>query len=753
MRANKENNVSFAKKFVTGAAIAIAVIVFFAMMTAAGLVIYINADTNVDENALVFENSVPEVYDANGNLTTYCSASEIKAESGKIPEHLKNAFVALEDKRFYEHRGVDYIRILGATVANLKSGSKAQGGSTITQQIVKNAFLSGEKSFSRKLKEARLAVSLERRMSKDEILETYLNMLYFGSGEYGVKNAARRFFGCEVEDLSIAQSAMLAGIVKSPTKYNPINHYDNAFARSRLVLDLMFEQDMITKAQYDEAKEEKIPIADDKSAYEFDKTYVVNALDEACSVLGIDAKELRVRGYKLYTYLNPARQSVLKKTVDDSSMYKTDDTLSAAIVADNASGGICAAYSNFSVDFFSFRRQSGSVLKPLACYAPAFESGLFSPASVLNDEPTDFGGYSPENYGKKYYGKVSVRDALSKSLNVPAVSVLSSIGVQSGYDALKAMDFGLSESDDNLSLALGSSYYGTSFVELLGGYLTLASYGEYRGAHFVSRIEDADGNTVFERDENAGKRIFSEESSYLTTDCLIQCATDGTAKKLSSLPFKIASKTGTVASGEGNADAYNVSYTSDSCMLFWQGSERYDDPLPSSVTGGGLPTLMAKTYLSEVYADVKPFDFVIPAGVKTAKLDKIAYDEGYLVLASDNAPDRYTVEEIFSERFLPAEKDDSFDYPSATSLDASVNGKQVTITFTADPHICYKVIKKSLFTDDKIILDVENEQGSVSVTDEADGLLGYNRYVIVSYYLDDDGRETIGEVIQIPIGW
>ena len=316
MRANKENNVSFAKKFVTGVAIALGVIVFFALMTAAGLVIYVNTDTDVDENALVFENSVPEVYDANGELTTYCSANEIKAESGKIPDHLKNAFVALEDKRFYEHRGVDYIRILGATVANLKSGSKAQGGSTITQQIVKNAFLSGEKSFSRKLREARLAVSLERRMTKDEILETYLNMLYFGSGEYGVKNAARRFFGCEVEDLTIAQSAMLAGIVKSPTKYNPINHFDNAFARSRLVLGLMLEQDMITKAEYDEATGENIAIVDDKSAYEFDKTYVVNALGEACSILGIDEKELRVRGYKLYTFLDLSLQSALKNIID-----------------------------------------------------------------------------------------------------------------------------------------------------------------------------------------------------------------------------------------------------------------------------------------------------------------------------------------------------------------------------------------------------------------------------------------------------
>ena len=752
MRANKENRSSFAKNTVKAIAITLAVIAFFSIMTVAGLVIFIHSDVEVDVEALALKNSVPEVYDAYSQPTSYYLAGEITTDHDSVPQHLKDAFVALEDKRFYEHHGIDYIRILGALFANVKSGSRAQGGSTITQQIVKNAFLNREKSFSRKLKEARLAVSLERRLDKDEILETYLNMLYFGSGEYGVKNAARRFFGCEVRDLTVAQSAMLAGIVKSPTKYNPINNFDNALSRSRLVLSLMHEQGKISDKHYDDALAEKIVIVDDKSAEFFDKTYVVNAVSEASAILGIDEKELRAKGYAIYTFLDPEKQEKIKKTVDDESCYSDKNALCAAIDCNVESGGITAMYSNFSVDIAEFRRQAGSVLKPLVCYAPAFDCGALSPASVLIDEPTDFGGYAPENYGKKYYGKISARDALAYSLNVPAVSVLTMIGVQSGYDALRKTGFSLGD-DDNLSLALGSTLKGCSFKEILGGYLTLARGGDYIPATFVREIRNADGDVVYACKNISGNSVFSQESAYLTTDCLQSCAQSGTAKKLSSLDFDVASKTGTVASGDGNADAYNVSYTTFDCVLFWQGSARYDEPLSSSVTGGGQPTLMCKNYLAEIYADEKPQDFIVPQGIAEVKLDKLAYEDGNLVIASDNAPSAYVVSDIFDARYVPDQRDTSFDYPSANSFEATTDGDKVTIRFTADPHICYKVIKKSLFTDDKIVSEVKNQSGTITVEDTADGIFGYNRYVVVPYYIDDDGRETIGEIYQIPVGW
>lgn len=755
MRANKNNKTTFAKKFVGGVAIALAVTLFFVLLTAAGLVIYINSDTDVDVNAIALKNSLPEVYDVNGDLTSYCAASEIQTDGDNIPDDLKNAFVALEDKRFYDHHGVDYKRILGAFVANIKSGRRAQGGSTITQQIVKNAFLSNEKSFSRKLKEARLAVSLERRMTKDDILETYLNMLYFGSGEYGVKNACRRFFAKEVKDLSLAECAVLAGIVKSPTKYNPINNPENSFKRAKLVLSLMKEQGLITDSEYNAAINEKVAIADDKSALDFDRTYVVNALSEACDILGIDEKELRAQGYKLYTYLDTERQTMLKTIIDDKAYSIDEKAWFAAIDCDTKTGGVRALSSDFDADFNEFRRQAGSVLKPLVCYAPAFESGVLTPASMLDDKPTDFNGYSPGNFGEKYYGKISVRDALAYSQNIPAVAALRQIGVQNGYNALVNMGFKLSESDDILSLALGSTARGVTFTEILSGYMTLANGGVYKKATFIKYIEDKDGHTVYNKNDEKGiKRVFSEETAYMTTSALISTARYGTAKKLSSLDFEIASKTGTVEAGNGNADAYNVSYTTDDCVLFWQGSQRYDEPISSKITGGGLPTLACKDYLSAVVGGGIPANFAVPEGISEINIDKIAYEkDGSVIAASDNAPERFTVKEIFPYFNMPEEKDSSFDYPSAKGLEASVDGNKVTIRFTADPHLNYKVIKKSLFTDDKIILNIENDDGEITVTDTADGILGYNRYVVVPYYTDDLGRETIGEIYTVPIGW
>ena len=752
MRANKNSKASLAKKTVFGIAVSLAVIAFFALMTVAGIVIYINSDVDLDPQALVFANTVPDVYDVNGDLTSYCTASEICTDYSVVPEHLKNAFIALEDKRFYEHHGVDYVRIAGAALANVKSGRRAQGGSTITQQIVKNAFLSNEKSFSRKLKEARMAVSLERRLSKDEILETYFNMLYFGSGEYGVKNAARRFFGCDVEDLTIAQSAMLAGIVKSPTKYNPVNNYENALKRSALVLSLMRDQGKISDEEYKAASAEKIVIADDKSALDFDKTYVTNALSEACRILGTDEKSLRAGGYSLFTYLDPERQKTLGSIVGDEAYASYENTLCAAIDCDVSTGGIRALRSDFSADFYNFRRQSGSVLKPLVCYAPAFENGLLSPASVLEDAPTDFGGYSPQNYGGKYYGSISVRDAFAYSLNVPAVATLRSVGVQCGYFALKEMGFALAD-DDNLSLALGSTLNGCSFLELLGGYLTLTGGGKYTGAHFIRYIRDADGNVVYTRENDAGKQVFSKETAYLTTNCMQACAKYGTAKKLSQLRFDVASKTGTVESAGGNADAYNVSFTGDDCLLFWMGSKRYDFPMSSKVTGGGIPTLMCKNYLEKIYSCRSPRPFGKPAGIVDIRLDKIAYENGLLVRASENSPEKFVKEDVFNASFAPVEQDKSFDFPQATSFNAETEGNKLTITFTADPHLNYKIVKKSLFTDDKIILDIKNESGEITVSDNADGLLGYNRYVLVPYYYDDENRETIGEIYQVPVGW
>lgn len=749
---NNKNKSSFAKKTVKVMAVIALVAVSITALSAAAFAIYVNTPAEIDESKLVNLRSVPVVYDKNGDLSQYSKDGFSYVGISEIPDSVKDAFVALEDKRFYSHNGIDYKRIAGAFVANIKKGGMAQGGSTITQQVAKNAFLSREKSLERKLKEARYAVSLEKKYDKEKILEIYLNMLYFGSGEYGVKDAAKRFFCKNLNELTVAECAMLAGIVKSPVKYNPINNYDNSVARTQLVLRLMFEQGKINENSYNMAKNENIIINNAVKENTFDKIYVANALEEACDILGIDEKTFKAQGYSLYTYLDNARQKELKNIVSNEAYYvkSNDKILCASLDIDNASGSVSAIYANFPLSVFDMKRQAGSTLKPLACYAPAFDAGLLSPASVITDEQTDFYGYSPKNYKDIYYGNVSVRECLAKSLNVPAVKALTTIGVQQGYDTLKSLGFDLSEDDDNLSLALGSTKYGNTLLQIAGGYCALARYGSYVSPTFVKEIKDCDGNTVY-IDNRTSSRVFTEQTSYLTTDILMTCAKEGTAKKLKDTPFSVASKTGTVACNGGNSDAYNVSYTSENTVLFWQGSENPSSPMPDSVTGGGTPTLMCSQYLKGIYIDRYPQNFYVPQGIVQATLDKRGYENGELILASDNAPSSRVVKEIFAENSLPTQKDDSFDYPQAKNVKASEQGDTVTISFESNANLNYRVIKKALLKEDEVIADIKNQEGLITLSDVPDGLFGYNRYVIIPYYYNDDNVEIIGEIVHIPV--
>lgn len=749
MRQNKKKKSSFVKKTAKALLIALSV---FACVTLVGIlsaIIYINTPIAIDKQLLINKSQAPLVYDNEDKLTQYSVESINYADYEQLPQHLKDAFVALEDKRFYKHNGVDYIRILGATIANIKKGRLAQGGSTITQQIVKNVFLTSEKSFERKLKEARYAISIEREFTKDQIIEIYLNMPYFGSGEYGVKNACKRFFDCDVKDITVAQSALLAGIVKSPTKYNPINNYDNAIQRSRIVLELMLEQGKIDKDSYNNAINETIIIKNTLKENSFDRSYVSNALEEACSLLNISEKDFKASGYKLYTYLNTEKQKLIYNTINNKSFYPDSESkiLSTGISVNNQNYTIDAIAANGNINVFSYRRQAGSTLKPLVAYTPAFECGIISPSSIINDAPTAFGDYSPKNYNNKYYGNISVRDCIAYSLNIPAVYTLTTLGVQQGYNALIDMGFKLDQSDDNLSLALGSTLNGTTFSELLGGYTTLANYGKYSPITCVRKITDSKDNIVYIHKPES-KQIFSEESAYLSTNSLLQCSKTGTAKKLSSFDFQIASKTGTVQCQDGNSDAYTISYTSDSTVLFWQGSQDYNTPMNNNITGGGTPCLMTKNYYENIYNNTIPDEFYVPQNIVVAKIDKNNSTADNIVLASENAPKYSYTEDIFNAKYLPKQTDTSFDYPKANNLSFKQDDIGVVITFDANANLCYKIIKKALFEQDRIITEIKNKQQTVTVNDIPSGIFGYNRYIVIPYYIDDNGKEVLGQIQQ-----
>ncbi len=664
----------------------------------------------------------------------------------EVPQNLKDAFISIEDKRFYDHHGIDYRRIAGAAARNLTKGTR-QGASTITQQLIKNTHLSAEQTLSRKLKEAQLAIRLERAYSKDEILCMYLNILYFGSGEYGVQNAARRFFDKSVDQLSDAECAMLAGIVKSPTKYNPLHHPDNSNARKCVVLRCMYEQKRLTQSEYEQALAYECKIADARRG-DGARRYIDQAIGQAATVLGIDADTLAYGGYTVVTYLDPARQTAMHDTIGDDAYFKANsDGMrpdAIGILVDNATCGVLAYDSTRSADVFSLRRQPGSLIKPIGVYAPALDIGYISPQTMLLDEKTDFDGYAPSNYQDRYYGWMSARSALAHSQNVPAVSTLRGIGAQTARAYLDKMQIALDDEDRYLSLALGGMRYGMTATELVGAYATLANYGVYRPVSFIRSIRNADGQIVYEHASCASVRVYSDAAAYMTTDMLRDCVSEGTASKLRTLQLDVASKTGTNGSDKNrNQDAYNVAYTPQVTTMFWQGNLDGGATLDGSVTGGGAPTLQSRRILEDYYASHAATNFEMPSGVRSLQLDRFAYEHDRVeMLADPYAPQSATISGLYGADNLPSESDMSFSMIHAPEYRICDDPSGLYLEFTPNPRLRYRVYERTLSGENLLSDLCQSDPIRVPISPSV-GLFG-NSYAIVPYYTDDGGQEVIG---------
>ena len=397
------------------------------------------------------------LYDGSGEQIASLHGAEDRTAVSleEIPQHVRNAFLAVEDVRFYSHSGIDIKRIFGALLADLRSGSLEQGASTITQQLIKLSHLTSEKTLERKVQEAILALELEAQYSKDEILEMYLNYVYFGGGAYGIESAAWRYFGIHASELTVAQGALLAGIVKSPSNYAPHLDPEASVKRRDLVLSLMAENGFLTEEEAQEAMAEPL-VLNEQADTGYDHGYYVDAaLDEACELLGLDREGLYSGGYRVYTYLDTELQELCEALFEDPSLFPEDaadgEPVQAALtVIDPESFGVTALLGGRSYDVqrgfnraTDMRRQPGSTIKPVLVYAPAIDRFGYTAASVMLDEPTDFGGYQPQNYGNKYYGLVTLREAMLRSLNVPAVKLLSNIGVRTGKTFAERLAFPL----------------------------------------------------------------------------------------------------------------------------------------------------------------------------------------------------------------------------------------------------------------------------------------------------------------------
>lgn len=641
--------------------------VVFALFAASGAYyLIVTRDVSLDESKLSLSEDKIELFDGN-DVPVKSAAIPSSRETFRLEEldeKVKFAFVDTEDKRFYKHDGFDYRRMVKATLKNLKSRSFKEGASTISQQLIKNTHLTQEKTIRRKLKEIRLTGRLEKKYSKDEILEKYLNTIYFGHSCFGLKSAAEFYFGKQPCELTLSDAAILAGLIKSPNNYSPFKHPENCERRKKTVLSAMLAAGHVTESEKAEAI--AVPLPESPSDSRFAGSYFARVFDELEEIA--ESRSFTLGGtIRICTYLDPDLQNCLESL---SSAGETDKTYT---VLDEQTHGFKGYFSTVG----NIRRLPGSVIKPLLVYAPALENDLISPATPVLDEKINFAGYEPKNFDGAYSGYISVRESLSKSVNIPAVKILNATGVKKSAEYLEKMNLPISEEDHSLALALGGMKEGFTLNELVGAYSVFPCGGEYEEPGFIRSVT-IDGRRVYRKSDRK-TRVFSEETAYLTSDMLKTAATTGTAKKLRVLPFPIAAKTGTSGTANGNRDAYSLSFTTKDCVGVWMGNA---DNAPADITGGGLPSNVVLKINEFLYRTNAPEDFPRPEGIVEAQIDKTEYYVSHnIMLADDCAPADSRFKEIFKKSALPNAKSDRFSHPTLPVPDISCENGVVTIRF------------------------------------------------------------------------
>ncbi len=598
--------------------------------------------TELDENRL---NNIKNT------LVIYGDDGKTELNSGdytplkKINKHTIAAFLCAEDKRFYEHEGIDYSRIVSAIIKDLKDRSFSQGASTITQQLIKNSHLSNTKSISRKIQEIRLSRDIERKYSKDEILEMYFNILYFGNGIYGIGSASKNFFGKDISDINIQESAVLASIINNPSLYNPYTNSKRLFSRVALILKLMKDNGNISDNEYASAISSPITI-NEQTLYDKYKCFVIK---EACDILGCNEELLLHNNIKIYCNCNYALQ---KNIANYLKPYK-DVKCIQVIIIENSSGKIIAHEAKYSGDPSTLARSPGSTIKPIICYAPALEKQIILPITPILDEKTSFKDYTPSNYKNKYYGWVSCKYALKESLNIPAIKLLDYVGIDYAKEFSEKMGI-KTNNDEGLSLALGGMTYGTELKNIAAAYSIFARGGIKKNCSYIKAIYMND--RLIYSAPNGYEKVMSPETAYFINEMLNECAKSGTAKRLNAHNFDIAAKTGTVGTKNGNTDAYCIAYTPD----YTVGVHIMQDA-NGNISGGGVPTLIAKNLIMSDIISNKTFE--IPKSIVKVDIDSIKYHKNQkIVQASNDLPKKDRISASFPVYALPEQLDNRSDY-------------------------------------------------------------------------------------------
>ena len=649
----------------------------------------------LDEEKLSYEQLSVQIFDGEDRLFSALGKGEnrLLLSIEDLPAHVKNAFIAAEDARFYDHPGVDFIRILGAAWSDLKAGAFVEGASTITQQLIKLTHLNSRKELSRKVDEAILAVQLERIYGKDQILELYLNTVYFGGGFYGLETAARGYFGVSARELTLDEAALLAGVLKSPGRFSPRLRPEASVGRRGVILHLMAGYGMISEQDAEEAAARPLRLFRDPTL-ERRGYYVDYALLESCRLLNISMAQLLSGGYRVYTGMDREANLLCEELFRQDELFPQvngESAQGAICLMDAQTGYISALVGGRDQEVAlsynratRIRRQPGSVIKPILVYAPALESG-YTAAEMLLDENATFGDYAPSDANRRYKGWVTMREAVTRSLNIPAVELFSRLGIGRCKRFARQLGIPFDKNDTRLALALGGFTYGVSPQELCAAYAAFAAGGVYHAPVLIRRIEDRQGDTVY-RAVPLARRVMSEGNAFILTSMLQSVAKSGTAKALKDLPMEVAAKTGTVGDETGNRDVWLAAYTSRHAAVVWMGFDENSGGklLPPDTGGGDYPAQLMKQVLQGLYEGEDAPAFHQPDSVVRVRLDGYTMENQHeAVLATAYTPERYGVWEYFLKGTEPTAPSPFWSEPEPpTDLTLSRAGTMVTIRFT-----------------------------------------------------------------------
>lgn len=516
-------------------------------------------------------------------------------EYNKISPNIRNAVISTEDRTFWTNPGFS-IKGMARAGANLiiHHGQITGGGSTLTQQLAKNSLLTQQQTFSRKLEELFFAIEINHVYSKKDILTMYLNNAYFGNGVWGVQDASRKYFGKNASDVTVGEAATLAGILRSPSYYNPIDHMANALSRRNLVLSLMASNGKITQQEAKAASQTGLELHDtfkNKDGYRY--PYFFDAVvDEAINRYGLKEEDVMNRGLKIYTTLNQNYQGQLQDKFEQSWLFPqsaADGTQvqGASVVMDPTTGAVRGVIGGRGKHVFrgynratQMKRQPGSSIKPLAVYSPALQNG-YHYDSELSNKLQKFGKnkYEPRNVENQYSDKIPMYQALAQSKNVPAVWLLDKIGVNKGVQSVENFGIKVPKDDQNLALALGGLSSGVSPLQMARAYSAFANKGNLpNNSYFITKITDASGKVLAENNNTGIHRIISANTAKEMTTMMLGVFQNGTAQSAQPNGFRVAGKTGSTevpnSYGFGTKDQWIVGYTPDIVMATWVGFDR-----------------------------------------------------------------------------------------------------------------------------------------------------------------------------------